>query len=563
MMNGTISDAVRFMEALNPSRSAVSRYKPLDEKERRLFYRVLGSRAQGIPDVFRGEVDWFATSEGRFFARDIFNEADRFLVEHHECLKELLTPQMLEDVSYSRLKLDMLTEQMSPRSMFEGREGRLRIDLRDAPVYLKLYEEVADPLFVPFLSILQGISLKNPEPHYADLKIRSKMEVLESCRLGCLTRNCRPTVRNAIGHGGVFFEQFEVVFRDDKGNEERFLESEFPTLVISLVDDLNAIMLALDLFFMHEVYSWKDHDLHTLPVSFKKRTMYHALATPHCEITGVEPAASGDDLGQLNVYCHFSVARAERIWATALYAVDLARRYFPSYGRVFVGVRGDDIPSGWIRFKTSSFLRWLQGRMSFEAFFREVAEDSMLSVPFGHHGRMHRYWRSLAYGVMALRLVGLPVAVEKFGKGVDAHYDLYYTCNVEDRSTATAKRIKAEVILLRYPITKEQLVGIVKSATRYARKIRTRGSGPTRAKRGRRKADYVWLSYYSDCVRVNLGDGAWHFGILLLLWAHGRPPISLPEILFPHQSTEQGHLLGICETACIEPTEIDAAGIVL
>ncbi|GAG44158.1 unnamed protein product, partial [marine sediment metagenome] len=118
--------------------------------------------------------------------------------------------------------------------------------LKFAPIYLKLYEEVIDTFLIPFLRILSRISPR--APNYNNLRVRNKIEAIESSCLSVLVRNCNPTIRNAIGHGGVTFDFFDIIFRDDHGNEERISESTFSRLINAFIDDLYGVALAIELY---------------------------------------------------------------------------------------------------------------------------------------------------------------------------------------------------------------------------------------------------------------------------------------------------------------------------
>lgn len=477
------------------------RYDVSKEKEQRLFSRILGDRLKYVPTMYHDEIYWFATSEGKYFSRIIFDLAINFLEHNQAYIKDILNSNMLENLSYARLKLDFLAEQITQEFTSGYQDARIRIELRDAPVYLKLYEEIVNSILVPFLRILEIISPK--KKNYGNLKVRNKMDVIRSTsELAPFIRNCYPTVRNAIGHGGVSFKYPYVIFRDDNGNEERFSEIEFSKIVISLIDDLYGIMLALDLYFMINVFPRQVDQLHTLPLSLKKRMIFHILGGLDYKILNIESAPNLEENKQLNVMCYVSYNTYERTLGTTLRILDLVSIYFPKYENLYVGIRGNEILPGFVRINIKNFLKWKCGDISFDVFFREVHADILLWMP-PKSDIFNRYKRIISHSIKFMKNSSIPMAIEEYNHRVDPYYDMYYLCNLEDKSIEQAKRLKADVIILPQPIQTNDLIGIIISATKQVRKKKTYRNKMISTKYGRKKADYVWLEIYSDMIRFN------------------------------------------------------------
>jgi len=472
-------------------------YNPVKEKEQRLFSRLLGDHLKNLHPVYRDEIYWFANSEGKYFSRTIFKIAINFLEQNQADLNDILTTNMLGDLSYARLKLDFLAEQITQKFSLGYQDARIRIELRDAPVYLKLYEEIVNSILVPFIQI---IGIKNKK-NYENMNVRSKIDVIRSTgELAPFVRNCYPIVRNAIGHGGVSFRHQEVIFRDDKGNEDRFSQTEFPEIVISLIDELYGIVLALDIYSMKNKFMEQVDQLHTLPLSLKKRMIFHILSGLDYKILNIEPAPISDK--QLNVMCYVLYDTYERtMWAT-LRILDIISIYFPEYTYALVGVQGDGILAGYIRINIKNFVKWKHGDITLDVFFREVHTDTLLWV-CPKSDIFNRYMRIISYIRKYMMNSSIPMEIEKYNHRVDPYYNMYYICNIEDRSIEQAKRLKADVIIIPQQIQKNDLIGIISSATNHVRRKKTYKNRKVRTKYGRRKADYVWLEIYSDVVRGN------------------------------------------------------------
>ncbi len=120
------------------------------------------------------------------------------------------------------------------------------IDKEIHPSYLRLVEGVLEH-FIHAVAYYSRISRGKGTD---GLDIWSIVQELSFTSLSEVVKPYNHLVRNGIAHGGITFLQNMVKYRDKKGNEETYNDSEVIRLFDDLLDVCNGLALALSLFFL-------------------------------------------------------------------------------------------------------------------------------------------------------------------------------------------------------------------------------------------------------------------------------------------------------------------------
>ncbi|MFL5626744.1 MAG: hypothetical protein ACJ788_14265, partial [Ktedonobacteraceae bacterium] len=132
------------------------------------------------------------------------------------------------------------------------------------PEYQRYCEHVFNHLIRIPLFILGSLKTKN----YQNPALATRVGVLESNGLAALTGGFNPILRNAISHGSIAFNLFDITYTDS-GSTETLSAPGFSQLFDGLVDTCHAILVALLLFLCDHQSRLVTAGLHTLPLGVR------------------------------------------------------------------------------------------------------------------------------------------------------------------------------------------------------------------------------------------------------------------------------------------------------
>jgi len=212
----------------------------------------------------------------------------------------------------------------------EAREETLRE--RVLQPYVRLAEYVYDGLLAWFLTV--QVSHDRVKPTIpAELSARWLMA---RKRLGQrFSASYSSICRNAIVHGGIKFDTFDVHFVDKNGVKETFDRRTVASMYEKLLDICNALAAAL----AHRVAMGAAGSLDAL-LYFRGERVLNPATTPFFMPLSCRLEHRAPDRAQLNLYGKFHHWRLEDLLLDVVRALVLARLAFPEATHVFVNFDG-------------------------------------------------------------------------------------------------------------------------------------------------------------------------------------------------------------------------------
>lgn len=245
------------------------------------------------------------------------------------------------------------------------------IDQAIHPAYLRVLEAVHHP----FLRLPAFFSRKDRDKGVDGLDLRSTVGELDGGSLKPILRGYRHVVRNAIAHGGVAFGTQELVYTDKKGNTEELGLSAVVEMLDNVVDDANAMALALSVFMMTRTAKGYVFPRQLLIAKLRAET-----DAPWWDIIGCTPAQTVDGT-QLVVHARArSYDKRKILWSLFQSGV-LAERYAPGFGRYFFKVRSDEAWPGFAAFDGQELRRLRVNQSSVDDYTGVLENDLIFYKP--------------------------------------------------------------------------------------------------------------------------------------------------------------------------------------
>lgn len=241
------------------------------------------------------------------------------------------------------------------------------VDQQVHPTYLRLVEAV----FCPLLRVVAHFSRIDREKGTDGLDVWSVVEELQGSCLEDALGPYHHIIRNGIGHGGVTFLEKAIRYRDKKGNEEKFGDSEIVRICDDLIDTCNALALAFSVFVLtRKPYGYR------LPRQLLIEELSAETKSPWWEIVGCTPSQFAG-VNQLIVYARPNTADLRKVQMATLQSGILAEQFAPGFDRYFFSIRAENSWPGWSAFDGKK-LRELRERQNvYLEDYRDVIKDGL------------------------------------------------------------------------------------------------------------------------------------------------------------------------------------------
>ncbi len=281
----------------------------------------------------------------QFFSGTVYNEYIMWLDERDRKARSQLQAYLSDhatEINHAMLHLEEINgfDWHDSAHNLDGYETIRFVDQRVHPTYLRLAEAV----FCPFLRKVAHFSRIDQGKGTEGLDIWSIVQELQD---KCLDEAIHPyhhIIRNGIGHGGVTYLDKAICYRDKRGNEEEFGDSEVIRICDDLLDVCNALSLAFSVFSL-------DHqaDGYVLPKRLLIEELRAETKSPWWEITGCTPSriARGS---QLIVYARPGTSDYRKVQMAAFQTGVLAERFAPGFDRYFLSMHAEGSLPGWAAF---------------------------------------------------------------------------------------------------------------------------------------------------------------------------------------------------------------------
>lgn len=276
----------------------------------------------------------------KFFDRDIYSMFFHWLQERDKGDRQRLVEYLTANTAEFNRALLFLREtngqDWHDRSLrSHGDYDLVRfIDRQIHPSYLRLVEGV----LAPFAAIPAYFSRLDCKKGTDGLDIWQVAQELHRCGLSALVASYNPTVRNAIGHGGITYLSDDIRYKDKKGNCETLDTADVVRLHDDLLDTCNAVASAFRVFLLTEPSRG-----YRLPQEMLVEELREETRTPWWTVEGCVQSEV-DSHGQLVIYVTPRTRNyANIVWSS--FQTGLLGEYFaPGYDRYFVSMLS---PEGW------------------------------------------------------------------------------------------------------------------------------------------------------------------------------------------------------------------------
>lgn len=222
----------------------------------------------------------------QFYAESVYFEYLEWLNERDRTNRKQLQAYLLDhavDVDRALLHLDEING-LDWHDSFEKPDDYevIRfIDQQIHPSYLRLVEAV----FCPLMRLIAYFSRIDRSCGTEGLDVWNILQELQGLRFDEALRPYRNIIRNGIGHGGVTYLQKAIRYKDKKGNEEKYDDSEVVRICDDMLDVCNAIVLALSVFLLA-----RQSDGYRLPQQLLIEELRAETRSPWWEIIGCTPS---------------------------------------------------------------------------------------------------------------------------------------------------------------------------------------------------------------------------------------------------------------------------------
>lgn len=309
----------------------------------------------------------------QFYAQTVYSEYLQWLVERDNTTRRHLQAYLFDhaaDIDRALLHLEEING-LGWHDSFEKLDDYevIRfVDQQIHPTYLRLVEAV----FCSFLRIVAHFSRADRGKGTEGLDVWSIVDELQGGCFDDAIGRYRHVIRNGIGHGGVTFLGKGISYRDKKGNEEEYGDSEVVRICDDLLDACNALALAFSVFVLT-----RQPDGYQLPRQLLIEELRAETKSPWWEIIGCTPSQFAG-VNQLIVYARPKSSDYRKVQMATFQSGVLAERFAPGFDRYFFSIRAENSWPGWSAFDGKK-LRELRERpdASLED-YRDVVEDSLV-----------------------------------------------------------------------------------------------------------------------------------------------------------------------------------------
>lgn len=236
------------------------------------------------------------------------------------------------------------------------------------PTYLRLVEAV----FCPFLRMVAHFSRIDRGKGTDGLDVWSIVQELQGHYLDDAIRSYHHIIRNGISHGGIAYLENAIRYRDKKGNEEKYGDSEVIRICDDLLDACNALALASSVFLLA-----RQPDGYELPKQLLIEEMRAETRTPWWEIVGCTPSQFSG-VNQLIVYARPRTLDYRKVQMAAFHSGVLAELFAPGFDRYFFSIRSEGSWPGWTAFDGKKLQTLRESQHSSLKDYGDVMENNLV-----------------------------------------------------------------------------------------------------------------------------------------------------------------------------------------
>lgn len=294
---------------------------------------------------------YITDSPQRFYSEEIFKSFLDYIFQLKEQKPEILISALQSINEDIGLALDTL-EKINSRPIHdihppEDYNYKARFIQNEVHYnYLSLSESVYHK-FIKIISYSNRLIRKKPVD---GLDLFNSWEELKLTDFKFCTSVFNNTIRNGIGHGGVYFKERNVIYKGKKGRPHEARINEVIENFDGMLDICNALALAYKIFIIVE----RDFVLSNkivYPVSFSVEELKAQANAPGWEIIDCMENMVIGDRKQMNIFVHSTIKRYSEVNYFMFRSAILTEFFARGFDRYFYTLRTDYGSPGWAAYK--------------------------------------------------------------------------------------------------------------------------------------------------------------------------------------------------------------------
>ncbi len=342
----------------------------------------------------------------KFYSEAVYSKFMNWLIEQDRCDRARFQTYLVDhdhELNKAFLHLSEINSYAWHDNYEEADEYEFIrfIDQEIHPAYLRLCEAV----LTPFLRIAAHFSRVDRNVGTEGLDIYNIVEEIRNSNLCEATLAYKKIIRNGIGHGGITYLQKEIRY-EDRQNREKFSDTEVVHFFDDLLDDCNALALAISVFLLS-----KRIDGYNLLQQIFLSELTETTKTPWWKIIGCAPSEFAN-LNQLIVYAHLRTNDYDKIFMSSFQSGILAERFMPGYSRYLVSFRNNKRLFGFTAFNGEKLMMLREKKASLIKDYKDVV-DTTFCFPFKK--TRIRFFKKIQNLLIAFK-IHIPLALDDLKK---------------------------------------------------------------------------------------------------------------------------------------------------
>jgi hypothetical protein len=364
------------------------------------------------------------------------------------------------------------------------------------PEYQRYCEHVFNHLIRIPLSVLGTLKNKN----YQNPALSTRVDILDANGLSILAEGFNAIIRNAISHGSITFNQFNIIYTDN-GSTETLTASSFSLLFDSLVDTCHAILVALLLFICDHQTLIITAGLRNLPLGLRFIFIDAFASHEGTQLLSMIESVVLQNKRQLNIVCKIAtrsrnVQMLEALnicWTICSFGGDTYDRFGVSFQCMTL---------------SNPFI-FIDGLRLREAINKDAIVDSNLSSVIENDrlwftvpkiAEKFYIWKNMVIPQWEYSKNQLIQELENFG--IKLSLTRYSIREIENRSAPSFRRILAHVVLRQEELSLQEYSNLAKSVVNRLHNYTVRVSNLERERGMPGCPHYIAIRLYAHDKRI-------------------------------------------------------------
>lgn len=208
---------------------------------------------------------------------------------------------------------------------------------------LRLYEGALKPMIYP---IAKNSRLSRGKSCDC-LKIVQCIDELQHTKFYFIMDSFSRIVRNGIAHGDISYFNHDIIYRDDKGNEEIHSPKEILSLFDNILDICNGFMCSIKVFYFETL---KELAPASFPISLLFEELQFQANSPGWKILKCIESSNINSTKQLNIYVQNDFWSPLKVLWGCYYIAYWSIKLIKQYERVFISLKSSHSSNGWADF---------------------------------------------------------------------------------------------------------------------------------------------------------------------------------------------------------------------